>query len=142
MPCELCDQDGGALIWRNDACRVVLVAEPGYHGYFRAIWNSHVREMTDLRRDQRERFMDVVFAIEATLRERMQPEKINLASLGNLTPHLHWHVIPRFRDDPHFPGSVWSEPRRPPGRPVPAASATELGGQVADRLSRLENREG
>ena len=57
--------------------------------------------------------MDVVFAAERALRQMVQPAKINLASLGNMTPHLHWHVIPRFADDKHFPSSVWSEARRP-----------------------------
>ena len=57
--------------------------------------------------------MQVVFAAEQALRQLMQPAKINLASLGNMTAHLHWHVIPRFADDKHFPGSVWSEARRP-----------------------------
>ena len=63
--------------------------------------------------------MQVVFAAEHALRQLMQPAKINLASLGNMTAHLHWHVIPRFADDKHFPGSVWSEARRPGmARPV------------------------
>ena len=63
--------------------------------------------------------MQVVFAAERALRQLMQPAKINLASLGNMTAHLHWHVIPRFADDKHFPGSVWSKARRPGvARPV------------------------
>ena len=56
--------------------------------------------------------MDAVFATEAALRDLIRPDKINLASLGNTTPHLHWHVIPRFRDDRHFPRPVWAEPSR------------------------------
>ena len=56
--------------------------------------------------------MRVVFAAECALRETMRPEKINLASLGNKVAHLHWHVIARFSDDKHFPGSVWSEAQR------------------------------
>jgi diadenosine tetraphosphate (Ap4A) HIT family hydrolase len=42
----------------------------------------------------------------------MQPDKINLASLGNVVPHLHWHVIPRFADDAHFPSPIWASPQR------------------------------
>lgn len=57
--------------------------------------------------------MRVVFATEQALRELMLPSKINLASLGNMVAHVHWHVIARFADDKHFPGSVWSEARRP-----------------------------
>jgi diadenosine tetraphosphate (Ap4A) HIT family hydrolase len=48
MTCELCERDGGELLWRDPRCRVVLVPEPGYPGYCRVIWNAHVREMTDL----------------------------------------------------------------------------------------------
>ena len=135
MPCELCETDGGELLWRDGLCRVVLVAEPGYPGFCRAIWNFHVREMTDLAEDERVRFMRVVFAVEQVLREQLRPHKINLASLGNATPHLHWHVIPRFRDDPHFPDPIWSRPARLPGSTVCAIS--DLGTAIAERLSRL-----
>ena len=45
--------------------------------------------------------------MEAVLRDVLRPHKLNLASLGNITPHLHWHVIPRFPDDPHFPNPIW-----------------------------------
>jgi diadenosine tetraphosphate (Ap4A) HIT family hydrolase len=53
--------------------------------------------------------MKVVFAVETAVREIIQPDKINLASLGNKTPHIHWHVIPRFERDKHFPNSHWGE---------------------------------
>ncbi len=55
--------------------------------------------------------MKVVFSVETAMREIIQPDKINLASLGNKTPHLHWHIIPRFEDDKHFPNSHWGEAR-------------------------------
>ncbi len=135
MPCELCASDGGALVWRGRLCRVVHVAEPGYAGYCRAIWNSHVAEMTDLAPAEREHFMQVVFAVEATLRELLRPDKINLASLGNMTPHLHWHVIARFRDDPHFPNAVWAAPVR--DARSPAISHAGLIESLAATLSRL-----
>ena len=56
--------------------------------------------------------MNVVFAVETAIREIIHPDKINLASLGNKTPHLHWHVIPRFENDKHFPNSHWGEAMR------------------------------
>lgn len=111
--CELCDSSGGEPLWQDGLCRVVLVEDRDYPGFCRVILNRHVKEMTDLDAQARQRLMEVVFAAERALRELLQPEKINLASLGNMTPHLHWHVIPRFADDRHFPGSVWGETRRP-----------------------------
>ena len=135
MTCELCESDGGALIWRGALCRVVLVDEPGYSGYCRAIWNAHVREMTDLTEIDRDHYMHVVFALEAALRERLRPDKVNLASLGNATPHLHWHVIARFRDDPHFPSAVWGAPRRPSA--TAEGSHADIVSALAVILSRL-----
>ena len=49
---------------------------------------------------------------ERVLRAELAPDKINLATLGNQVPHLHWHVIPRFADDAHFPDPVWAARRR------------------------------
>ncbi|HTN64879.1 MAG TPA: HIT family protein [Burkholderiaceae bacterium] len=110
--CELCAQDGGLVVHRDDFLRVVLVEDADYPGFCRVIWTAHVREMTDLPVAQRARLMAAVWAVEAALREVMQPHKINLACLGNMTPHLHWHVIPRFADDRHFPAPVWAPVQR------------------------------
>jgi diadenosine tetraphosphate (Ap4A) HIT family hydrolase len=108
MSCELCEGDGGAVLWRDELCRVVRVE--GHAGFVRVILNRHVKEMTDLA--ERERLMRVVFACESALRTLYKPDKINLASLGNAVPHLHWHVIARFADDAHYPDAIWAAPRR------------------------------
>ena len=74
--------------------------------------------------------MAVVFAVERVLRAAMRPLKINIASLGNKVTHVHWHVIPRFRDDPHFPESIWGVRQRAGvarrGGAAPAALAAAL----------------
>ena len=100
------------MLWQNALCRVVRVDEPDYPGFVRVILKSHAREMGDLSREEREALMAVVFEVEAAVRETMQPDKMNLASLGNMTPHVHWHVVPRFRDDRHFPNPIWASPQR------------------------------
>ena len=110
MSCELCSADGGAVLWRDELCRVVRPAVEGYPGFLRVIVNRHVKEMTDLA--ERERLMRLVFACEAALRQLYQPDKVNLASLGNVVPHVHWHVIARFADDAHFPDAIWAPARR------------------------------
>lgn len=118
--CPLCAADGGDVLWRDDLCRVIWVEEPDYPGFCRVILNQHIKEMTDLPASDRRRLMDVVFATEAAVRTALHPDKINLASLGNMVPHLHWHVIPRFADDRHFPDAIWAQPRREAGcRPSP-----------------------
>lgn len=111
-PCVLCTEDGGELVWRNEHCRVVLPAEAEYPGFVRVIANQHAAEMTDLEPGVRDHIMAVVWACEAVLREVMEPTKVNVASLGNMVAHVHWHIIARFADDRHFPNPIWGEAAR------------------------------
>lgn len=127
--CPLCRPDGERLVWRDDRCRVILAPEPDYPGFCRVVWREHVREMTDLAPADRARLMHVVFAVERALRAELHPVKLNLASLGNQVPHLHWHVVPRFEDDAHFPDAVWSPRRREGVRH--AIDAAALGTRIA-----------
>jgi diadenosine tetraphosphate (Ap4A) HIT family hydrolase len=106
--CVFCDSVGGELLWQDDFCRVVLVDDPNYVGFCRVILNEHIKEMTDLIEAERIKVMQMTFVVEQVLRDVLKPTKINLASLGNKTPHIHWHVIPRFETDAHFPEAVWS----------------------------------
>ena len=100
------------MLWQNGLCRVVRVDEPDYPGFCRVILKRHATEMTDLDPAERDGLMAVVYAVEEAIRKTMRADKMNLASLGNMTPHVHWHVIPRFRDDRHFPGPIWAPPKR------------------------------
>ena len=110
--CPLCQPINQEVLWHDDFCRVVLLGDADYPAYCRVELQAHVKEMSDLPPLERARMMKVVFAVETAIREVIKPDKINLASLGNKTPHLHWHVIPRFEHDKHFPNSHWGEVAR------------------------------
>lgn len=114
--CPLCRPARESVLWQDGRCRVIRVGDEEHPGFVRVIWHAHVREMTDLGAADRSHLLSVVLAAEQALRELMVPDKINLASLGNQVPHLHWHVIPRFKEDAHFPDPVWA-PRRRAGEP-------------------------
>lgn len=128
-PCELCIQPGGDVVYRDDNYRIVIVDDERYPGFCRVIWNAHVKEMTDLSTAERAILIAAVWQVEEAVREVMQPHKINVASLGNVVPHLHWHIIPRYEDDAHFPNPIWGEVKRTP-------DSTELARRRA-MVSRL-----
>ena len=109
--------------------------EPAYPGYCRVILARHVRETTDLDPSQRMRLAAVVFAVEDAVRETMRPDKMNVASLGNVVPHLHWHVIPRYADDAHFPAPVWAQAARTTDEAVLVARRA-LVPQLAEAIAR------
>jgi diadenosine tetraphosphate (Ap4A) HIT family hydrolase len=131
--CPLCRRDDEDVLWESGRCRVILAREPDHPAYCRVIWHTHVREMTDLAPAEREYYMRVVFGVEDALRAVVRPDKINLASLGNVVPHLHWHVIARFADDAHFPDSVWAEKKRAGERR--SVDMARLGDVLAQRLA-------
>ena len=112
MLCAICNGNDGEIIWNDNTLRVVLLDHPDYKGYCRVELIAHQKEMTDLDEALQFNIMRCVFKVETVLRKIFNPEKINLASLGNKTPHIHWHIIPRFIEDAHFPNSYWGEKLR------------------------------
>jgi diadenosine tetraphosphate (Ap4A) HIT family hydrolase len=132
VSCDLCAGAGGELVWRDDDWRVIRVADAYFPAFYRVVHQRHVAEFTDLDVAARTRCMALVAAVEQVLRESLAPTKINLASLGNQTPHLHWHVIARFDWDSHFPQPVWGAAQRAV-HPAPA-------GRFSLSLDRLDAR--
>ena len=106
--CPLCKTPGGEILWENNLLRIIDACDPMYPGFTRVIWNRHVAEMTDLIPAEQQMLMQTVLQIESLQRSLLKPDKINLAAFGNMVPHLHWHVIPRWHDDAHFPQPVWA----------------------------------
>ena len=110
--CPLCSEAGGLLVQRAARWRVVRVPDADFPAFYRVVWNTHVAEFTDLAPAERAECIDVVARVERVLREQLNPTKVNLASLGNMVAHLHWHVIARFDWDSHFPQPVWAQAQR------------------------------
>lgn len=133
--CPYCDAAGGRVMWMDARCRVVLIEDAPFAGLCRVVWNDHVKEFTDLGDADRAHVMDVVSAVERSLRVLLQPDKMNLAAFGTQVPHLHWHVIPRYVDDTHYPDAIWAPAKRAStAGTAPAGFAEELSAALADRL--------
>jgi diadenosine tetraphosphate (Ap4A) HIT family hydrolase len=114
--CALCDTIGGTLVFECTKFRVIRAMEAGFPAFYRLVWTDHVAEFSELPAADRHLCMDAVTQVEQLLRKHLQPAKVNLASLGNIVAHLHWHIIARFAWDSHFPAPVWaSAQRQPPG---------------------------
>ena len=138
--CELCGVDGGVLVARRAELRVIRAVDANFPAFYRVIWNTHVAEWTDLAPADRSLCMQAVAKVETALREALAPTKINLASFGNVVPHLHWHVIARFDWDSHFPNPVWGQAQRsvvPPAEQRLALPLSELDASVAAALRGL-----
>ncbi len=130
MSCPLCETHGGRLVFEGAKFRVIHAGEAGFPAFYRVVWRTHVAEFSDLSHADRALCIEAVTIVEQCLREQLAPDKINLAALGNLVPHLHWHVIARFAWDSHFPSPVWSQAQR--------SVAAERLEPIAARLPAIE----
>ncbi len=70
------------------------------------------KELTDAPQALRRTLYEVMECIEDEMRKYYQPEKINIAAFGNYLPHLHIHVMARFKEDAFFPEPMWGVKQR------------------------------
>ena len=130
--CPLCEAAGGRVVVQAPSWRLVHAQEEGFPAFYRVVWQDHVREFSQLPRGDRILLGDVLATVEGAMLAHLRPTKVNIASLGNAVPHLHWHVIARFEWDSHFPGAVWAGAQR--------AQDTGRIQQVASALPALEEQ--
>jgi diadenosine tetraphosphate (Ap4A) HIT family hydrolase len=110
--CPLCVGPGGVPVFEGPKFRLIRADEAGFPAFYRLVWSDHVSEFSDLAPAERQLCMDAVVLVEQALRAHLHPVKVNLAALGNVVPHLHWHIIARFDWDSRFPAPVWARAQR------------------------------
>ena len=135
--CPLCDAPGGRVVFEGAKLRVIHAQEDGFPAFYRVVWRDHAAEFSDLDAADRVLCMEAVVRVEQCLRDALAPTKLNIAALGNMVAHLHWHVIARFDWDSHFPGSVWAAVQRTAPAERLAAVQALLPQAEADMVRRL-----
>jgi len=117
-----------------ERCHVMLNRDQFFPGYCFVFTRSHVTELFHLDPETRIAVMEEVSAVAAALNRVFKPTKINYELLGNMVPHMHWHVVPRFTTDPLWPRPIWSEAHEPTGLTV-----EEYAERIAKIRAGLEN---
>jgi diadenosine tetraphosphate (Ap4A) HIT family hydrolase len=138
-----CDACSGR--WPDPADFVADLGETTAHlhvdqffpGWTVLVLKRHATELFQLHPDERARLIEEVSRAAAAVQAAFQAVKVNYALLGNLLPHVHWHVIPRLAADPSPRQSVWEVPHDP-ARLAPAARAE----RIAHLRAHLDPRPG
>jgi len=89
---------------------LMLNRDQYFPGYCFLISKEHVTELFHLAPPVRQELIEEVNRVAAVLTGLFKPDKINYELLGNMVPHMHWHLVPRFIEDPLWPRPIWSEP--------------------------------
>ena len=70
------------------------------------------KELSDCDEATRHALLEAMLMVENSMLSYYTPDKINIAIFGNYLPHLHIHVMARFKEDSHFPESMWGVKQR------------------------------
>jgi diadenosine tetraphosphate (Ap4A) HIT family hydrolase len=81
-----------------------------YRGYTIFASKTCVPELHELAPEVRSRFLDEMALVAEAVFRAFAPRKLNYELLGNSVSHLHWHIFPRYEDDPSPRGPVWNNP--------------------------------
>lgn len=66
--------------------------------------------MSDLNRADQHLLMDEIDFCSKAMEVVFNPDRLNVAAIGNMTPQLHVHIICRYAKDPHWPDVCWNKP--------------------------------
>ncbi len=119
----------------------VLHPKQVYPGHCELWLRRHARELFDLSPAVRSGFFNEMNTLAQAVYLTQQPRKMNYELLGNVAPHLHWHVIPRYDGDPRPQSAIWSTPQytRPSKRAAtPRAERIRLAAEIATRIKKLQ----
>lgn len=108
--CRRWQEEPELRIAELSSCYVLLNRDQYFPGYVLVFSKEHVTELFHLAREDRQSVMEEVSRVAAALDRVFQPTKMNYELLGNMVPHLHWHLVPRYSGDPLWPRPIWSEP--------------------------------
>jgi diadenosine tetraphosphate (Ap4A) HIT family hydrolase len=122
--CSTYGGSGGPLhIADLDLSRVFLHEDQFFPGYVLLVLRRHVSELYDLPAPERATLMEEVSRVAQALARVFRPVKMNYELLGNLVPHIHWHLVPRLATDPGLRAPIWTVEHKP--APLAPAAARE-----------------
>ncbi|HEY5522375.1 MAG TPA: HIT family protein [Desulfuromonadaceae bacterium] len=110
--CPMCrrwDTDSDLRIIELPHSYVILNRDQFFPGYTLLFTKYHATELFHLDRDARTALMEEVSSVAKALYTIYAPAKINYELLGNMVPHIHWHIVPRFSSEPLWPLPIWAE---------------------------------
>ncbi|MHB8057706.1 MAG: HIT family protein [Desulfuromonadaceae bacterium] len=110
--CPMCcrwETDSDLRIIELPHSYVTLNRDQYFPGYTLLFTKCHATELFHLDRGTRTALMEEVSAVAQALYTVFAPAKINYELLGNMVPHIHWHIVPRFSSEPLWPRPIWAE---------------------------------
>lgn len=88
---------------------LMLNRDQFFPGYCLLFTRRHQTELFKMETALRQELTEEVSLIASVLAEVFNADKMNYELLGNMSPHIHWHLIPRHSSDPLWPQPIWAK---------------------------------
>ncbi|NJE79965.1 HIT family protein [Olsenella sp. SW781] len=98
----------GIPICELPASRLILFKEQSHRGRCIVASKRHVDDISDLAEEESAAFMADVRHVAAALHRAFSPDKINFGAYGDTMHHLHFHLVPKYAEDPFEFGDVFA----------------------------------
>lgn len=102
----------GIKICELETCKVYLFKEQSHRGRVIAAHKKHVGDMTELTPEERYSYFEDIAKISSALRKIFNPQKINYGAYGDTGSHLHFHLVPKYKDEYEWGGVFLMNPDR------------------------------
>ncbi len=101
------------LITDLNLCKVLANNVADFPWIFLIPMRPNIRQIHDLSKQDQYLLMDEIDHCSKIMKQLFNPDQLNIAAIGNITPQLHMHIICRHKQDPYWPDVVWNKPTNP-----------------------------
>lgn len=99
-----------STIYENHLIKIEI--EPSEIPWLKIFTQEVIKEFSQCCNETKQEIFRALDIIEKEMLEYYKPEKINIASFGNYVPHVHFHIMARFKEDSYFPEPMWGRQQR------------------------------
>lgn len=141
MSCPFCELVPTLRVGQKDCLAeldesfVILAHDQFYPGYSIVVLKDHEEQLAQLPAERQTRLWRDVMRVADAVRQVMNPPRINYECLGNMVNHIHWHLVPRYADDPRKHEPIWLRPEAERRGTMPDERRREIAAQLRRALA-------
>ncbi|WP_419764608.1 MAG: HIT family protein [Arcobacter sp.] len=98
------------MIYENSLIKVEI--EKSEIPWLKIFTQKDIKEFSQCNNETKIEILRALDIIEKEMLSYFNPQKINIASFGNYVPHVHFHIMARFKEDSYFPEPMWGNKQR------------------------------
>ena len=107
-----------SIIFKNDLIKIEI--ENSEIPWLKIFTNESIKEFSHCNDETKKEIWKYLDIIEKEMINYFNPDKINIASFGNYVPHVHFHIMARFKNDSFFPEPMWGKKQREANLDLPS----------------------